>query len=118
MEQAGAEAAVPGEGAAVTGDELARLREALLTAYPETVAELVAGESVGELLASLERAGAAYRAVAAAVAGRAEATAAAGTTAGMGTAPAVPAGDGRPLALDPERLPTVEKIRRGLAGRA
>jgi hypothetical protein len=57
MEQAGAEAAVGGEGARGTGDELARLREALLTAYPETVAELVAGESVGELLASLERAG-------------------------------------------------------------
>ncbi len=115
MEQAGAEAAVGGDGdagVAPPGDELARLREALLTAYPETVAELVAGGSVGELLESLERAGAAYRTVAAAVAaGRAESAGSAGAP------PAVPAGDGRPLALDPDRLPTVEKIRRGLASR-
>ena len=116
MEQAGAEtpaggAGEAGEAAPGAGDDLGRLREALLAAYPETVAELVSGESVGDLLESLERAKTAYRTVAAAIAAdRAGPAGAAG-------APAVPAGDGRPLALDPDRLPTVEKIRRGLAGR-
>jgi hypothetical protein len=110
MEQAGAETPAGGAGevAPGTGDDLGRLREALLAAYPETVAELVSGESVGDLLESLERAKTAYRTVAAAIAV---------DRAGLAGAPAVPAGDGRPLALDPDRLPTVEKIRRGLAGR-
>ena len=115
MAEAGAAPASGGEGEARTPDgseDLARLRAALLRAYPETVEELVAGQSVDDLLASLDRAGAAFRRIAERVGAGEAAT----TTATA--APAVPAGDVRPLAIDPDALPTVEKIRLGLAGRA
>lgn len=89
--------------------ELARLRTTLVAAYPEAVAELVSGESVGALLESLEQARGIYQRVAGEIAAaRPEPTT---------PAPAVPAGDVRPLALDPDTLPPVEKIRRALAGR-
>ena len=71
------------------------------------------------MLDSLEVAGAAWRKVATRAAAPAGEAAAAGDGAATGAAPvpAVPAGDGRPLAADPEQLPATEKIRRGLAGR-
>jgi hypothetical protein len=69
------------------------------------------GASVAELLASLEPAAAAYRRVVeAAGAGDSPAPVARPT-------PAVPAGVGAPVAVDPAALPATEKIRRGLAGR-
>jgi hypothetical protein len=93
------------ERPAVSADELAAVRELALRAYPETVPELVAGASVAELLGSLEGAAAAYRRVAEGIRSRPPAL------------PTVPAGSAPPVALDPERLPPVEKIRRGLEGR-
>jgi hypothetical protein len=97
------------EGIRLSAEELAAVRELALRAYPETVPELVGGESVSALLGSLEPAAAAYRRIADGVAAQAPASAP--------IAPAVPAGSAPPVAIDPDRLPSVEKIRRGLASR-
>ena len=82
--------------AAATGEgELAAVRELVLRAHPDVVPELVAGSSVGELVASVEAARAAFRRVAETVA-----------------APGPPR-----VAVDVELLPAAEKIRRGLVTR-
>lgn len=99
-----------GDGAGIGGDDLAAVRELALRAYPETVPELVGGESVAAILGSVEAAAAAYRRIAEGVAASAPAPAAP-------VAPVVPAGSAPAVALDPERLPSVEKIRRGLVAR-
>lgn len=83
--------------------ELAAVRELVLRAHPDVVPELVAGSSVGELVASVEAAREAYRRVADAV--------------GAPAPPRVPAGDAPRVAVDAELLPAAEKIRRGLASR-
>ncbi len=95
------------EGVVMSGEDLAAVRELALRAYPETVPELVGGASVSALLSSLEPAAAAYRRVAEGVA----------TGAAPPVVPTVPAGSAPPVAIDPENLPSVEKIRRGLAAR-
>lgn len=96
------------EGAgAGSGGDLAAVRELVLRAYPETVPELVGGESVEAILGSIEPAAAAYRRIAEGVAAHAPAP----------VAPVVPAGSAPAVAFDPERLPSVEKIRRGLVAR-
>lgn len=107
VEQQG-QAAEPGQEAreersVMSGEEVAAARELVLRAHPDTVPELVRGESVAALMASVEPARAAYQRIAAAVGP---------------AAPAVPAGDAPPLPVDVEALPATEKIRRGLAGRA
>ena len=98
-----------GDGAAagIPGEDLSAVRELALRAYPETVPELVGGESVAAILGSLEPAAAAYRRIAEGVAANQQAP----------VAPVVPAGSAPPVAFDPERLPSVEKIRRGLVAR-
>lgn len=94
---AGAEAGTVQAGA----DELGALRERLIRDNPEAVHDLIGGNSVGELLASVDRAKAAYGAVAERVRGEAAA--------------AVPAGGApRLTAAEVEALPASEKIRRGL----
>lgn len=99
-EQAGATAAAG--TVAAGGDELAALRERLVADNPNAVADLIVGNSVGELLAAVDRAKAAYGAVAERVRGEAAA--------------AVPAGGApRLTAAEVEALPASEKIRRGLA---
>jgi hypothetical protein len=86
--------------------DLAAVRELVLKAHPDVVPELVTGNSVAELTASIEPARAAYQRIAEAMAspigGRAIAP------------PAVPAGGSGP-AVDPDTLPAAEKIRRGIA---
>jgi hypothetical protein len=89
--------------------DLAAVRELVLKAHPDVVPELIAGNSVAELTASVEPAKAAYQRIAEAMAsplgGRTIAP------------PVVPAGGSAP-AIDPEKLPAAEKIRRGIeAGR-
>ena len=96
--------------AAIGGEDLAAVRELALRAYPETVPELVGGESVAAILGSVEPAAAAYQRIAEGVAASAPAPA-------VAVAPVVPAGSAPAVALDPERLPSVEKIRRGLVAR-
>lgn len=83
--------------------DLAAVRELVLRAHPDVVPELVAGDTVDALLASVEPARAAYTRLAERI--------------GRVAAPPVPAGGERPLPIDPERLPASEKIRRGLARR-
>ena len=84
------------------GDELAGVRELILKAYPDAVAELVAGESVDALLASVPAARAAYAQVAA-------------TIRAQTPAPVqIPTGSGRRPALDPEGLSPEAKIQAGL----
>lgn len=92
----------------VSNDEVVMVRELALRAHPDAVPELVSGSSVAEIVASLEPARAAYRRIAERVGGR-EAVAPA--------IPNVPAGSAPPVAIDPDRLPAAEKIRRGLARR-
>jgi hypothetical protein len=85
-------------------DDLDAIRELVLRAHPDVVPELVSGTSVAELLASVEPARSAYARLVDAIAVQRpvpEAT--------------VPAGGGAPIAIDPDRLPAAEKIRRGLA---
>ena len=96
-----------GAGAALGANDLAAVRELALRAHPQTVPELVGGDSVEAILASIEPAAAAYQRIAEGVAANAPAP----------VAPVVPAGSAPPVAFDPERLPSVEKIRRGLAAR-
>lgn len=124
-------AAAAGTGGEIAADpdralnDLAALREALLKAYPRAVPELVGGGSVAEMLASLEGAMAAWERVAAGVALSGAAADGGGGAGGGGRArgpeaqviPVVPAGASPAAAVDPERLPSTEKIRRGLIGR-
>lgn len=94
------------------GADLAAIRDLVLRAHPDTVPELIAGESITALLASVEPARDAYRRVLDA------AQSAAGAPAPVApTVPTVPAGSAPALVIDPDRLPPAEKIRRGLAGR-
>lgn len=93
--------------AGLTPDELAAVRELALRAHPDAVPELVGGESLAALLASLEPARAAYRRIA-------ETAAATAATARGEAAPVVPAGNAPRLVTDPDLLPATEKIRRGL----
>jgi len=97
VEESGADDAPDGGG-----DELAGVRELILKAYPDAVAELVAGESVDALLASVPAARAAYAQVAA-------------TIRAQTPAPVqIPTGSGRRPALDPEGLSPEAKIQAGL----
>ena len=104
------EEAGPVEGVGLTvPEDLAAVREVVLRAYPDVVPELVGGGSVAEVLASVEGARAAYRRVVEAAAGTAGAA--------SPSVPSVPAGAVTRPAVDPERLPAAEKIRRGVAAR-
>lgn len=99
------DAGSPGEPAPAPdpGDDLAAVRDLVLRAHPDVVPELVTGDTVGDLIASVEPARAAYQRLAAAIAETRPASA------------PVPAGGAAPIAVDPARLPAAEKIRRGLA---
>lgn len=87
-------------------DEVMAVRAALLHAYADCIPDLVRGETVGELLASIEPARAAFARVAETVSVRSAEP----------IAPAVPAGGGSAI-IDPSHLPAAEKVRRGIAGR-
>jgi hypothetical protein len=91
----------------MTGEELAVVRELALRAHPDVVPELVSGGSVGEIVASVEAARAAYRRVAEGI----------GQGTGATTVAVVPAGGAPRVVVDADALPAAEKIRRALAGR-
>jgi hypothetical protein len=99
---------VPHEPSSLSVEELAAVRDLALRAYPETVPELVGGSDLASLIGSIEPAQAAYRRIAESAAAR---------TPAPGPVPTVPAGSAPPVAIDPDQLPPVEKIRRALAGR-
>ena len=88
-------------------NELEAVRGVVLSAYPDCVPELVQGETVSELLASVEPARAAYARVAASLPAPAEIPP---------VPPVVPAGGGN-VVIDPSAMPASEKVRRGLATR-
>lgn len=85
--------------------DIAAIRELALRAHPNVVSEMVTGDTVDALLASIEPAEAAFRRI----------------SASLQTTPAaslpVPAGGDRPMPVDPSRIPASEKIRRGLSHR-
>jgi hypothetical protein len=96
--------------AATTAEDLLVIRDLLLKAYSDVVPDMVIGDSTASLLASIERAREAYAQVLA----RIEANSIPIRSEGS-SPPAIPAGGGLPLPIDPDRLPASEKIRRGLS---
>lgn len=102
-DDAGVTESSSGDPAPPDNGDLAAVRELVLQAHPDIVPELVTGETITDLIASVEPARAAYARLAEAI-GQARPSAA-----------PVPAGGGAPIAVDPDRLPAAEKIRRGLA---
>lgn len=106
------DAPVPNDPAGVTDDallsddpspDLTAVRALVLRAHPDVVPELVTGNTVADLIASVEPARAAFDRLASSIA------------ASRPASTAVPAGGGAPIPVDPDRLPAAEKIRRGLA---
>lgn len=81
-------------------DDLVQVRELIQRTHPDTVSELITGESIADLIASIEPARAAYSRVAESI---------------PATVVTVPAGGNTPVLVEPDALPTSEKIRRGLA---
>lgn len=110
------------EAAAGSGDDLAKVRELVLKAHPEVVPDLVQGNSVDELLASVEPARAAYQRVVDAVRAGGTGNGGGKTEDGgrelqaMAAPPVVPAG-GASNVVDPSTLAPTTKIAQGLAER-
>ncbi len=82
------------------------VRELVLRAHPNVVPELVRGETLDDLLASIEPASAAYTNLAT----RFERPS-------VDAPEPVPAGATLPAPIDIERIPTAEKLRRGIGER-
>ena len=82
---------------------LAAIRDLVLKAHPDVVPELVTGDSLEDLLASIEPASAAYTRLAGEL---------------NPAPPSVPAGASSPASLDPDRMPAALKIQLGLRNRA
>lgn len=78
-----------------TAEEIAAVRDLILALHPTIVPELIAGDSIDALIASIEPAQAAYSRIISNV--------------------SIPAGGNAPVTLDVESLPTFDKIRRGIA---
>jgi hypothetical protein len=83
------------------------VRELVLRAHPEVVPELVRGETIAELIASIEPARQAYTDLVARL-----------TPETPAPIPAVPAGGSPTVLLDPARIPASEKLRLGLQNRS
>lgn len=81
-------------------DDIAQVRDLICRTHPDTVPELITGSTIADLLASIEPARQAYTRVA-------ESLPVPPVT--------VPAGGNTPVLVEPDQLPTSEKIRRGLA---
>lgn len=75
--------------------DITAVRELILALHPTIVPELIGGDSIDALIASIEPAQAAYKRIVSSV--------------------SIPAGGNAPVTLDVESLPTFDKIRRGLA---
>ncbi|HEV2074374.1 MAG TPA: hypothetical protein VGR29_12110 [Thermomicrobiales bacterium] len=98
----GQEDGSPDSHDASQASDLEAVREMVLRAHPDVVPELVAGDSVAALLASVEPTRSAYARLAEA------------WSDAQPQPVSVPAGGGAPLPIDPEKIPSAEKIRRGL----
>lgn len=102
------------ETPATSAAELATVRDLVIKAHPDVVPELIAGNSIAELQASVEPARTAYQRIADAA--RSAVPAGAGATPPAATPPAVPAG-AVPTVVDVESLSSAEKLRRGVEQR-
>lgn len=104
--------------AAVSAEELGKVRALVLQAHPDVVGDLVKGSSIDELLASVEPARTAYQQVAEKVRGGNPTTTAPETVmhTGVVTPPVVPAG-GTAAVVDPAVLGPTTKIAQALAAR-
>ena len=89
-----------------TAEDLAAVRTVVLAAHPDAVPELVRGETVADLLASVGPAREAFARIAATV-----------REPGASTIPTVPAGSSPALPPDPDLIPATEKIKRALLTR-
>ncbi len=87
--------------AVLSAEERQTLQATLASAHPDAIAELIRGETVGEMVASLETAKAAYRRTV-------ERTKAA--------MPVAAGGGGRPVGVDVSKLSPLAKISMGLKG--
>ncbi|GEM_PF-6177852 len=87
--------------AVLSADERQTLRATLAAAHPDVIPELIGGETVGEMVASLETAKAAYQRTI-------ERTKAA--------IPVAAGGGGRPVGVDVSQLSSLAKISMGLKG--
>ncbi len=97
-------------------DDVALVRDFIVATDPGLIPELVMGASVGEVLASVAAARAAYRRVAEQVRAGQVADGAAGRFTPSGPmAPVVPAGGAAAFVVDPGELPSGELIRRGIS---
>lgn len=108
-----------GDGTSEATDDVALVRDFIVATDGALVAELVGGRTVGDVLASVETARAAYRRIAERVhvgqpVPAAAPPAASSTMATAAPVPFVPAGGMTPFAIDPATLPSSELIRRGL----
>jgi hypothetical protein len=106
LDRSGAEPEPETPGADAGQDLIASVRDLALRAHPEMVPELVRGDSLTALLASIEPARQAYAELMARI--QPESTP---------PAPAVPAGGSVTAPLDLDRIPTAEKLRRGIEER-
>ena len=84
-------------------DDLSAVRDLVLKAHADVVPELIQGDSIAALLASVEPAQSAYTRIASTIR----------PTVGSAL-PNVPAGGSPPVVIDLDRLPASEKIKRGL----
>ena len=112
---------------AQAGDDLSLVRDLVLKAHPNVVPELIGGDSVASIVASISPAQAAYADLAAriqassvpnSVSGSAPNSVSSSAPGSAGGAPRVPAGSAAPAPIDPDRIPTAEKIRRGVRDHA
>jgi hypothetical protein len=99
-------------GATGSAADLGRMRDLVLQAHPDVVPDLVRGDSLDELLASVEPARSAYQQIADRVRSGSDGRSPANTP----TPPVVPAGGTR-ATIDPATLAPVTKIARALAER-
>ncbi|CAN5510115.1 hypothetical protein BH23CHL4_BH23CHL4_22870 [soil metagenome] len=83
------------------------VRELARRAYPDAIPELIGGESVEDVMASVEQARAAFARVFAEVSERQAVV----------RPPVVPAGGSQAPVVDADRLPAAEKLRRGVGAR-
>ncbi len=92
---------------ATTPDEIAQVRDLARQAYADAVTEMIDGNSVAEIVASIDGARAAYARVLATAREQQQATQ-------PPRPPAVPAGGSGSAVADIERLPASEKLRLGV----
>jgi hypothetical protein len=88
-----------------TPPDIDAVRDLVLQAHRDVVPELIVGNSIAELIASVEPSRAAYQRLADSFRSNVEPR----------SSPPVPAGGDTPAPVDPNRLPAAEKIRRGLS---